>query len=332
MNANLVTLLGVDRPEPKQYEIKAVSPEIVMGISSVVDKTWKTHNLINNEDACGTYLDDHLRLVMVADSHDGYVSSHEAVKRFPGFLKERLSLESPEQVMQTYLESVIAFYEELSGIGRKSGIIYEREGVHSIEDFSSTTFHSIVNVAGDYYVIDCGDSYTAIISGEKLEVIKPRCGFFLGTSRIREKIVESYFEYERKYRAIVNKYRAMESSNQTHEDAVRLWERESTEQTELSHELQQVIVPNYHHTRDYVRKVIPIHKLKVKKGDIIFQCTDGIELDREGSGEKVPSRFITKCFSGRSIYEGIERIFQGIQRREFSIEMDNVAITALLVR
>ncbi len=91
LNPSFNFLLGKDHPDPKSFKVIGLYQDMALGISSVVPKEVKTHNLINNEDACGVYENDFpgLTLSMIADSHDGYVASHEAILRFPEFLMSR---------------------------------------------------------------------------------------------------------------------------------------------------------------------------------------------------------------------------------------------------
>lgn len=330
MTEKLTLLLGNDHPEPKAIKVVSLSEDIAIGISSVVDKSMKTHNLVNNEDACGVYINDELNilLAMVADSHSGYVASHEAVKRFPEILTESLKDRAEDDIRQAYLDSVLSLSANLLLVGRKSGVTYPGE-YHAQGDISASTFFSVLKFNGKFYAIGCGDSYTAIIRDASVNIMRPNCVNFLGYTNLIQKIKEEFYQYDNKFRAISEKYQ--EKIKADRDKVNELCDQEQEEMRKFDQEYTSSPLPLLDFNSDHVRNVIRVHEIPVISGDVIFQCTDGIELDRKRYDKIAPSDFITRAFKQRSVYDAVQEIFRGVQEREFESPMDNVAVTAIRI-
>ncbi len=265
-------LLGIDHPEPKKYQVISVDQTIALGISSVVPKEEKTHNLINNEDAAAVVQIPELEitLAMVADSHDGYVASHEAVKLFPEFLLKTgiKQADTEEQIKQKYVDALILLSDTLPNIISSSKIIYERKNVHPIGDHSSTTFMSVLKIASNYYYLGTGDSFFARIRDNQLKIGASGRNFIGSNDGLSIKLIENNPEYKRLEKMIEDQA----NRNGYDYDAPGIKELSIQRNVMYSMKLPST------YTLDYVAQILPVRKLDVQTGDTLLLCTDGYDL------------------------------------------------------
>ncbi len=166
-------LFGREHDDPKRFEVlESPAGFTALAIASVVVKEQKSHNRVNNEDAAGYYFDDQLQIWMVADAHDGYVASEQAVVRFPLAMRTRLAARVDEPFEQLYLEALLALATDMRDVGRCSGVTYGERFGQPVVDTSVTQFTSVIRVSGQYYACSLGDSRLSVLRGTELMPVR----------------------------------------------------------------------------------------------------------------------------------------------------------------
>lgn len=235
MSDQFIKLLGKDHDDPTRFAVESIDDNLAISIASVVSKEAKEHNWANNEDATGIYRGDVVTIAMVADAHWGYVASQEAVLRFPGIFMNEYE-PGKKDIKQSYLEAILKLCEDLTGVGKKSGVSYGKRHGQEVIDDSCSQFHSVIEIDGKHYFVGIGDCSCNIITSDSMREIESRNRFFsyVGTGL-----------------------------------SPRQYMRNTPHEAGLSRDAE------VHFNDPLVRNAVDIQELNVSSGDIIFMHTDG---------------------------------------------------------